>query len=154
MFARIMPVLRGSARVAMGHIIDCKATPFTPKGWSVEEHMTKGGQLEWNPTRVKLHLTNSQWPGKLVQGYKLRKELEGKLVLNANVLDYLLANPILIPDEWKSGQSIFFWGTIYRDARDYPCVRYLYWGGSKWDWSGTLLKDNFYRCTPAAVLAA
>ncbi len=134
------------------HLIDCDALPFTPNGWEVVEHK-QGGQLEWNPARVKLYLAKSQKPGKLVEGSKLRNELEGQMVLNANLLDYLLKNPELIPDEWKR-KGIFFWGTIYRYSLDGLCVRYLYWDGSRWYWSYRWLYDSFYSNDLAAVSAS
>lgn len=149
----IKDVLNGRGVISYPqHLIDCDAAPFRPDGWSVENHI-KGGQLEWNPTRVKLYLAKSQKPGKLVEGSKLRNELEGQMVLNANVLDYLLKNPELIPDEWK-GKAIFFWSTIYRYSLDGLCVRYLFWNDSRWSWSYRWLYESFYDNDLAAVLAS
>ena len=151
--SEIKDVLNGRAVVSYPqHLIDCDAAPFQPNGWSMEKHV-KAGQFEWNPTRVKLYLAKSQKPGKLVEGNKLRKELEGQMVLNANVLDYLLKNPELIPDEWK-GKAVFFWGTIYRDSRGDLYVRCLYWDGSRWHWNYRWLDRSFNDDYPAAVLAS
>ena len=55
-------------------------------------------------------------------------------VLNSNVLDYLLANPHYIPEEWKAPTfgMVFFWGTIYglksvsKPQKPYRLVRGLY----------------------------
>ena len=58
---------------------------------------------------MALHLDKGQQNGKWIVGNALRKVLAGKPVLNANVLDYLLANSHLIPEEWK-GKATFFWG--------------------------------------------
>jgi len=149
----IKDVLNGRAVISYPqHLIDCDAAPFQPNGWSVEKH-TKGGQFQWNPTRVKLYVAKSQKSGKLVEGNKLRKELEGQLVLNANVLDYLLAHPELIPDEWK-GKAAFFWGTIYRGSSGNLCVRYLCWCDGGWGWSFSWLGFDFGGSGPAAVLAS
>lgn len=106
------------------HIIDCDADPFVPEGWSVAEHRN-GGAFKWNATNVSLHLDEGQRDGRWIEGNKLRKELANKPVLNANVLDYLLAHPHLIPEEWK-GKAVFFWGTIYCDRGGGLCVRYLF----------------------------
>lgn len=150
---KIKDVLNGCAVISYPkHLIDCDAAPFQLNGWSVEKHI-KGGQFEWNPTRVKLYLAKSQKPGKLVEGNKLRKELEGQLVLNANVLDYLLAHPELIPDEWK-GKAVFFWGTIYRYSNGNLFVRCLFWHDSRWDWDLGWLDSGFYDSFPAAVSAS
>ncbi|MFA6253597.1 MAG: hypothetical protein WC687_05055 [Patescibacteria group bacterium] len=152
-FAMLRLFARGQAKLVLPqHLIDCDAAPFQPNGWSVEKHI-KAGQFEWNPTKVKLYLAKSQKPGKLVEGNKLRKELEGQLVLNANVLDYLLAHPELIPDEWK-GKAIFFWGTIYRNADGHLFVRYLCWVDGGWDWGNGWLGNGFVGSGPAAVSAS
>lgn len=133
------------------HVINCDTAPFQPNGWSVEKH-TKGGQLEWNPARVKLYLAKCQKSGKRIEGNKIRKQLPGHKVLNANVLDYLLAHPELIPDEWN-GLAICFWGTIYRHTSGELCVRCLLWGESQWGWDYLPLDFNFSNSDVAAVAA-
>jgi len=118
--------------------IDCDAAPFNPWAnnyFTIEEHQ-KGGQWKFDPKQVDFFLSSGQKDGKVVEGNELRKELVKKPVFNANVLDYLLAHPELIPDEWKTDGNgdtryIFFWGTVYRDRDGYLCVRCLYFG-DKW----------------------
>jgi hypothetical protein len=80
-------------------------------------------------------------------------------VMNANVLDYLLANPDLIPEEWKKDEKgntryIFFWGTVYRRSNGNLCVRCLYWDDSGWYWSLRWLVIDFFGFYPAAVPAS
>lgn len=125
------------------HTIDCDTDPYVPNRWSIEEHQ-KGGTFKFDPANVALHLDKGQKDGKMTEGHKLRKALAKQPVLNANVLDYLLANPHLISEEWK-GKAVFFWGTIYRNRDGHLCVRYLFWRGDRWasdfywldiDWSG------------------
>jgi len=151
-FAQILLVLRGQAKVVSAHIIDCDANPFVPDGWQVEEHI-KGGQLAFDPAKINLYLSKGQKKGKVIQGHNLRKELKGQPVLNANVLDYLLAHPELIPEEWKS-KAVFFWGTIYRGSDGGLYVRYLCWGGGRWDWRCRWLGSGFRGYDPAAVSAS
>ena len=129
-------------------IIDCEDFPFVPGDLKVENHK-EGGQLEWDPAKVRLHFSPNQQNDKSIQGHKLRKELENEPVLNANVLDSLLDHPNLIPEEWK-GKFVFFWGTIYRDSDDHLYVRYLFWFGGKWDWSYEGLGHKFDYRSPAA----
>jgi hypothetical protein len=132
------------------HIIDCDADPFCPDGWKVEEHH-KRGRLEWDVSKIQLYLSKGQKDGNWFEGNKLRKELTNKPVLNANVLDYLLKNPYLIPEEWRS-KVVFFWGTIYRvDGR--LVVRFLYWLG-EWDWYYYWLGNDFRDYSPAVLLAS
>lgn len=133
-------------------IIDCDAKPFIPEGWRVIEHI-KGGKLEWNPEKILLYLVDDQKDGKYIEGHKLRKKLRGKPVLNANFLDWLLAHPKFIPEEWK-GKRIFFWGTIYCVSDGSFCVRCLYWGGGEWDWCCGWLGGGWGSRYPAAVLAS
>jgi hypothetical protein len=99
--AKIKDVLDGYAEIKpIEHLINCDANPFVPRGWKVEEHK-KSGQIKWDPAKILLHLSKNQKGGKVINGNNLRKELENLPVLNANVLDYLLANPHLIPNKWK-----------------------------------------------------
>lgn len=91
------------------HVIDCD-NPFVPQcwpgGWSIMEHRN-AGQLVWNPLKVGLLPAD----GKVS---RFRERLRSK-VLNGNVYHFLLANPHLIPSEWK-GKMIVFWGTVYADC--------------------------------------
>ena len=138
------------------HVIDCDVDPFVPSGWTVESH-TKGGQFAFNSARIKLYFSRNQQDGKVIEGNELRKELANEHVLNANVLDYLLAHPKLIPEEWKKDKRgntryIFFWGTIYR-SRDNLYVRSLYWSDGVWVWYSNWLGRGWHDGYPAAVLA-
>ncbi|MDP3725924.1 MAG: hypothetical protein Q8R36_01870 [bacterium] len=157
----IREYLLGQAVItAPEHLINCDADPFVPNGWSVEEHQ-KGGQFEWNRDVQKdaLWLSNSQKNGNRIEGNKLRKELRGKSVLNANVLDYLLKNPHLIPEGWKKDENsntryTFFWGTIYRASDGGLYVRCLHWRGGGWRWRCRWLGRVWHAGRPAAVSAS
>ncbi|HRH26412.1 MAG TPA: hypothetical protein PLF31_03010 [Candidatus Paceibacterota bacterium] len=133
----------------MRHVIDCDTNPYLPNGWTVKEHR-KGGQMEWDSLKVALHLSPNQMGNKRVKGNKLRKELANIPVMNANVLDYLLAHTELISEEWK-GKVVFFWGTIYRDSGGNLCVRYLCWRHDRWDWCDHWLGNDWRSGHPAAV---
>jgi len=146
---QIRDVINGRAVIIYPqYIIDCNATPFCPNNWSVEKH-SQSGQMEWDPSKVQFYLSKKQMSG-LIEGNKLRKELSDKNVLNANVLDYLLKHPGLIPDDWK-GKFVFFWGTIYRDSDGNLYVRCLYWDYGEWDWSYRWLGNVFSDKDLAAV---
>ncbi len=148
----VLGVLRGTHEIkGIEHVIDCDAAPFIPSCWKVEEHQ-KNGNIKFDASKVELYLSKKQKNGS-IEGNKLREELKGKKVLNANVLDYLLANPKAIPEEWK-GKYIFFWGTIYRDSDGRLCVRCLYWDGGQWLWSNRWLSYAFYGHYPAALSAS
>ncbi len=146
-------ILSGKATITYKeHIIDLDADPRIPyDGWKVEEHK-KGGQFVWNPAKVALFLSKKQQDGNSIEGNKLRKEMNDQPVYNANLLDYLLDNPHLIPEEWK-GKAVFFWGTIYRSSGGSLCVRYLVWGGGRWEQVNSWLGRSFVSGCPSAVAA-
>lgn len=126
----VLKVIRGQAEIKVKeHLIDCDANPSIPGSWSVEEHR-KIGMFKFNPEKISLYLSKYQ-EKESVKGNDLRKELASQPTLNANILDYLLDHPGLIPEEWRD-KNIFFWGTIYRDSSGGLGVRYLFWYDSKW----------------------
>jgi hypothetical protein len=144
-------VLGRSEITATQHVVDLDAAPFIPDGWVVEEHK-KGGLLDLAKTKVTLFLTKQQKKSAVV-GNDLRKDLADQPVLNANLLDFYLANPHLIPEEWK-GKAVFFWGTIYRLRGGALYVRYLYWYGDRWHWSRSWLDYDWGSGNPAACAQA
>lgn len=131
--------------------IDLDADPFVPDGWKVEEHR-KGGVFKWDASKVALYLSEPQKQRKVIEGNKLRSTLTDQKPYNANVLDYLLAHPHLIPEEWK-GKYVFFWGTVYRNSCGGLCVRCLFWIGDGWRWFSRWLDDGWFDGNPAAVPA-
>lgn len=69
----------------------------------------------------------------------LRLDTQGKVVVGAQLLDYLWRRRThLIPDNWKH-KPVAFWGTIFVDRNNFNkyYVKYLFWheGESKWGWS-------------------
>jgi len=147
-------VLKGTHEIkAIEHCIDCDAQPFIPSGWELVEHQ-KNGNIKFDPSKVDFYISKKQKNG--FEGNKLRVELKDKKVLNANVLDYLLAHPEIIPEEWKKDKDgntryLFFWGTIYRLAIGRLYVRCLYWGDGEWQWSDRWLGSDFRGNDPAAL---
>jgi hypothetical protein len=157
--------------VNKNHVIDFEARPFVPEDldWKVESHqkthsgtvaLTRDGDnLFLDGKKIEFFLSPNQAEGKSIKGDKLRKELEGKPVLNANVLDYLLAHPELIPESWKVDEKgrtryIFFWGTIYRNSGGDLFARSLLWVNGRWDWSYGWFELEWDVSIPAAVLAS
>lgn len=158
---QIRQVLLGHAEIRQReYIVDLDVAPYTPLGWSVEEHH-KGGQMKWDPTQIRLHLSDNQKNGKVIEGNKLRVEIVKLSGYNANLLDFLYKkeNQHLIPESWKQDEKgntryIYFWGTIYRDAGGYLFVRFLSWVGAGWDWGYYWLDSDWYDFHPAAVPAS
>lgn len=131
------------------YIIDCNAAPDTPFDWEVVEHKN-GGQLEWPTEKIELWISEEQIVSP-IEGNKLRKKLEGQKVMNACVLDFLLKNPELIPDEWKR-KVVFFWGTIYRDQESFLHARCIYWKDDKWVGLSRWMGGDWYFFDYAALV--
>jgi len=156
-------LISGTGRVEIvRHVIDCDAMPHCPKGWRIEEaDQLPGrvrGSLEWDHAAVDLHLDPSQMDGGRIQGHKLKERLANEPVLPATVLDYLLANPTLIPEDWKKDDDagntryIFFWGSIYRNSDGGLLVRYLCWLDGRWHWVWGWLGYDWLGSNPTARL--
>ena len=106
--------------------IDCNAYPFIPNKWRLKCHK-KTGLSTWHPDNIEICPLRNP---------KIKYCIPNiESALNANALDHLLANPILIPEFWK-GKVILFFGTQYYDSVGNICVRYLCWFyGKEWGWS-------------------
>jgi hypothetical protein len=113
------------AEVKDQYIIDCNAEPYLPPGFKGVDFHRKHGQLLWSPDKVELLCSQEQQGDDKIEGKDLWDKLQDEPLLNANVLDYLLKNPYLIPDSWK-GKRVYFWGTVYRDHNNNQCVRCLF----------------------------
>ena len=154
------------APLSMSIVVDCDLNPKIPSGLYLTgegaKHRKMGkitlekredGKLYANGKEVVRRRVPDQMNGRAIQGHKLRKELKDVQVLNACIMDALLANPQLIPDEWKTGYT-YFWGTIFRDANGNLYVEYLYWNGGRWLWHCNWLGYGWDSGRPAASLAS
>ncbi|MFH1046965.1 MAG: hypothetical protein V1738_01575 [Patescibacteria group bacterium] len=151
-----------SVRSDVNHIVDCDADPDCPSNCTVEEHQT-GGLINLSETRLGLFLAVGQDSG--CDGHEIRRQINGR-GLNANVLDYLLKQPELIPKSWRS-LRVCFWGTIYRyregwqgspgymDQEGQLCVRCLKIDDDderKWTLDYLFLQEEASVYRPAAVI--
>ena len=157
LLAHLLPLVREygniTAVMTTQHLINCDADPFLPHYLSGVVSHQKDGQLVFDSTKIKLHFSPNQINGKYMRGEQLRMELANEPVLNANILDYLLAHPTLIPDEWE-GKYIFFWGTIYHNSKNSLYVRCLYFHVGKWRSDYYWLGSGWGGSYPAAVRAS
>lgn len=149
---QIADVLNGKAVIKRdGYHIDLSAAPKIPGGFPlvVEEH-GEGGMLWWDTDKIHLHQFPEQSQFYGTPARDIRQALPhlkpaGLVPLNANVLDFLLENQHLIPQEWKKPthtlrgdrrMRVFFFGTVYRNiATAHPDtfeVRYLSWYDNAW----------------------
>ena len=142
----------GHAFVAdVEHVVDCSADPYVPAGYTVEKHQKSDTWKSGTSlSQMDLYLTDDQMRGVSVEGHKLHEELVAKPVLNANVLDYLLARRHLIP-ETLEGKRVCFWGTVYRYSNGNLYVRCLSRFRGISDYSAICLDCDFRDIHPAAM---
>ena len=121
------------------HLIDTTTQPQIPS-WATasREHNTSLGTIEWNKEKFKegglRYMSEFSTIDKILK--KIREEKVP--VLNATVLDYLLAHQDQIPENWKSTKShsprqIYFWGTLFTDGRT-SFVQYIQFREDKGLW--------------------
>jgi len=127
----LLDVIRGRAKVVMfRHIINCNVDPEVPDGWDVVDHIRGSDQFEWDRNRIGLHITRRKRVGGLYHGQPFGDEVQQDLrhrclrVPNANIVDYLIAHPELVPEEWGADR-VMFWGTVYRNPEGRLYVRYI-----------------------------
>jgi hypothetical protein len=167
---KVRMVLQGLCEIRhTEHVVDLGADAVIPKDykWTVEEHRKgkpaklerKADGLYLDGKKIDFWLSEEQKRKQAVVGNILRAKLKEMPVLNDNVLNYLLKNPHLIPEDWKKDENgntryIFFWGTIFRGAGGLLYVRYLYWYGGEWVWHYFWLGNGWNSDYPAAVSAS
>ena len=147
---------------SFSHVIDLDADPSSivsvtdsvVSKWQFVRHR-RIGSFAWDPQKVRLHYCSGQNSSNMISGFDLWKELVYEHVLNANVLDYLFENQVLISEEWKRYYEVYFWGTMYQDDRSPPSlgVRCLVWHHDKWEsWIRRLQYRRWRVHMPAAIL--
>lgn len=131
-------------------LIDCDADPFVYEGMVVTSHK-KDGMVSWSTLKPTLWKWDQQDIDDGVSGHLVAKELEGRSILNANVLWFLIRNIDLIPKEWEDGRYICFWGTIFLNGRGGLCVACLVYGERGWSVEHRYLDELFWRNVYAVI---
>jgi len=168
--AKIKPVSEDVTRIIINETTIAVNLGTAPKfpfdGAKVEQHIGEGwvivakraDGLYVDGRKVILYLSKRQKGDKGHGGHELREELSGKPVLNANLLDALLENLHLIPEDWKKDDNgntsyIFFWASIYRHSHGHLYVRYVYFRDGGWCSDCYWLDGDWHSSHPAALLA-
>ena len=154
---------------AISDEIDTDVDPLLPfSGATIERHVRVGkvkielradGCLYIGGKKVILYRSERQMNDQVINGHELRTKVDGKLVLSASILDFLMSHQEFIPEGWKkdeNGKTIYivFWGTVFRGAVGGLYVRYLYWDEGAWREGCGWLDDDWYSKGPAAVCAS
>ena len=133
----------------MSHFVD---TTKKPRPENVGYHNTSLGIVD--ASKVSLQWSSLQYRGPRgpwqEDGMRIYEDMRSES-LNANVLDYLLEHPDLIPRRWKK-YCVVFWGTTFRDTNNDLCVGCLgfYKALNKWGIIVKLVDDYFGPSWPAA----
>ena len=126
-------------------VVNCDQQPQIHSGLFLSGMGTKHlemGQIRFEKREDKLYangieivrcLSPDQERGHYIKLSDLRTELKGKKVLNACVMDALIANPWLIPSDWKNGGNTLFFGSIFRNSCNRQYIARMYWcGDNEW----------------------
>jgi len=146
---RSRPVRR-HARHQSFDVVDLDAYPNWVHNLQVHYHRP-GGQFIWNPAAVKLYRSPFQ-VGNGVQGWQVKADMKSRNAFNANLLNWLLKHQHHIPMVWrKNGRKIFFWETIFIDARGNQCVLFISCRHQHWMMGKQPLSDVWTSNDMAAV---
>jgi hypothetical protein len=151
---RFMAVLSGRARLIVEmirYVVNLAEDPYCPEGWEVIYHNPGPSNFECTPDSFRLHLSPNQQDCKWIEGWDLLWVLVARGPrVNANMIDFWLANPDTFPKDWEVAYA---WDTLYLDPSGYVCVRCVYRHGgelnSSWSWLGR----DFGAYDPAVVPA-
>lgn len=128
LLANFRSVIEGTAEIRfLPNVIDLGREPYAVGDLVVFCHR-RGGKYVWDPEKALpqgLHLP-------VEQGAEAVARLVAMRALNANVLDYLLAHPLLIPQEWEKGGCTYYFGTTYRQ-RGTLVFRGLFFRNGVWE---------------------
>ncbi|HEX3663927.1 MAG TPA: hypothetical protein VHU23_01665 [Rhizomicrobium sp.] len=135
--------------------VECQIGLEGHDGYKVHSHKTMK-PFEWDESRVSLHAPAIDNTGRN-NCHGLLQEFEGKPLLNARVLQFLMYswNRDRIPIAWDNLHVVFA-GTIYRDPGGLLCVRVMFRssrGNHLWDWDYAYVDDIYLPDHMIAVLA-
>lgn len=136
---------RPEDRVEQTKVVDFDTNPEAPNSWKrapPEEELDSrvAGKWTFNPGEVKLLKPTRRGRTPLL-GKDILPEFSDKPVAGAQIVNLYLSNPKLVPEEWKKKRNrrILLLGNIFYSGGD-PCVKYVFWDGSKLDWGSFSLE--------------
>lgn len=134
-----------SANTTKAQKIDCSTNPNLPdKLWSVALNPPMDNIADFSKLSYKLI--------KLTEGSKITNlEKTAQTGLNSCVLDYLIKNPEVIPQDWK-GKNILFTRTVFKDGGGSSLYKTLTFQDGTWQWGKSYPEDYIMDNTYQLVL--
>lgn len=123
---QVLDVLYGRAKIVdVDHIVNFDTEPFIPKYLSLAPLSSQlpvrmSGNFIWSDFNVMALVIQASTAEGLW--------IPGRRALGAQLLDYMLKYPYLIPMGLE-GRRIHFWGTVYHNESGSKCIRSLYLDG-------------------------
>ena len=144
-----LSLLRGETEIKLvikPIIINCDADPRCYHPDHCVKIHKRNGKFIFDPSKIELLL----WEEGVSYNHFLQNLPKDRVILNANVLDYLLNHLRLIPESWESKDrsiiKVVFMGTIFFDTYDEN-----YWFNAlEWSYTsrvrrGRMIWENWYH---------
>lgn len=151
LLSRIRSALHGHARIVEAVIDSDGHGERVPNFYrdmpaTIIEH-AKLGDIVWNPFKVRFYHAFEELGG-ICYWPKVKKALAGKKLLNATMMEYLIAHQALVPESWPryadgNQYSLAFAGTVYRTCDGAQTIRVMMRYGDERPWhESDFLKTN------------
>lgn len=114
--------------------------PFVPSYWKLDQHVGHGDFI-YNPRGLRIYRPAVENGSSiLVESIDWLRDGPPD-PCNANLLDWYLNNPFLIPDTLKDFRLLFP-GTTYLNGLKNRCIRGLKWCPEGWNWMSANMFDT------------
>lgn len=137
-----------------------RSQPFDPvkftnfgDDWNIIEEQDKQSLTLTELDLNKVHFVDCLKDGEdNIKGEERLSRLKkmGAIRLDVKILQTLLKNQKLIPENWKQ-LYICFDGTVIRDPNGGRCILYMYWEDDRWNWQCNWLHSDYFINSPSAV---
>lgn len=165
---------RNQAILSIDHFQPFDPATFIGYGWSIWKGPADGTDLEGEEEQdtrslalTEVDLSKVQLVH-MLQGKELcikgeakleRSRLDGRIRLDARLLQTLWEHSHLIPESWKEKTNgyttyVYFDGTVLRGPSGRRYVLFLCWRDGRWYWHFSWLGDDFYAHCSSALLAS
>ena len=120
----------------------------------VEQRPLATGLTGIDPSAIKLAFAprSTDTPATVQTTLNWLRQTNGQL-LDAQILEALLKNRSVIPEDWKQYTLIYFFGTVFQDEQGERQIAYLRWDGVSWCFNYLPLARAWHTTDRAAYLS-